>query len=165
MRFTDERRSFVSEATIYRLLKAQDLITSPAYIVIKAANEFRDNTPAPNQLWQTDFTYLKVIGWGWYYLSTVLDDFLRFIVAWKLCATMQVGDVTATLDLALAVSAVRDLDCCGAPSRAASAYGPARSRLTTAMAGCAASQSRTGSQARPGRRSKGAVRNFVCGRP
>jgi hypothetical protein len=26
-------------------------------------------------------------GWGWYYLSTVLDDFSRFIVAWKLCAT------------------------------------------------------------------------------
>ena len=89
MRFTDERRYFVSEASVYRLLKAHDLITSPAYIVIKAADEFRDKTTAPNQLWQTDFTYLKVTGWGWYYLSTVLDDFSRFIVAWKLCATMR----------------------------------------------------------------------------
>ena len=59
----------------------------PAYIVIKAAEEFRDKTTAPNQLWQTDFTYLKITGWGWCYLSTVLDDFSRFIVAWKLCAT------------------------------------------------------------------------------
>ena len=104
MRFTDERRYFVSEATVYRLLKAQDLITSPAYIVVKAADEFRDKTTAPNQLWQTDFTYLKVVGWGWYYLSTVLDDFSRYIVAWKLCTTMQASDVTATLDLALAAA-------------------------------------------------------------
>ena len=87
-------------------MKAHDLIASPAYIVIKAAEEFKDKTTAPNQLWQTDFTYLKVTGWGWgwCYLSTVLDDFSRFIVAWKLCATMKALDVTATLDLALAAS-------------------------------------------------------------
>ena len=102
VRFTDEARYFVSEASVYRLLKAQDLITSPAYILVKAADEFRDKTTAPNQLWQTDFTYLKVTGWGWYYLSSVLDDFSRFIVAWKLCATMRASDVTETLDLALA---------------------------------------------------------------
>ena len=104
VRFTDENKYFVSEASVYRLLKAHDLITSPAYIVIKAASEFKDKTTAPNQLWQTDFTYLKVTGWGWYYLSTVLDDFSRFIVAWKLCATMRAEDVTETLDLALAAA-------------------------------------------------------------
>ena len=102
--FTDEQKYFVSEASVYRLLKAHDLIASPAYIVIKAAVAFKDRTTAPNQLWQTDFTYLKITGWGWYYLSTVLDDFSRFIVAWKLCATMKAQDVTATLDLALAAS-------------------------------------------------------------
>jgi putative transposase len=104
VRFTDAQEYFVSEASVYRLLKAHDLITSPAYIVIKAAEAFKDKTTAPNQLWQTDFTYLKITGWGWYYLSTVLDDFSRFIVAWKLCATMKAKDVTATLDLALAAS-------------------------------------------------------------
>ncbi len=72
--------------------------------MIKAADEFREKTTAPNQLWQTDFTYLKIPGWGWYYLSTVLDDFSRFIVAWKLCATMKAQDVSDTLDLALAKS-------------------------------------------------------------
>ncbi len=101
VRFIDERKYFVSEASVYRLLKAHDLITSPAYVVIKAADEFKDKTTAINQLWQTDFTYLKITGWGWYYLSTVLDDFSRYIVAWKLCATMRADDVTATLDLAL----------------------------------------------------------------
>ena len=77
VRFTDTEGYFVSEASVYRLLKAFDLIASPAYIVVKAADEFKDKTTAPNQLWQTDFTYLKVIGWGWFYLSTVLDDFLH----------------------------------------------------------------------------------------
>jgi transposase InsO family protein len=97
-------RYFVSEASVYRLLKAHDLITSPAFIVIKAADEFKDKTTSINQLWQTDFTYLKVIGWGWFYLSTILDDFSRYIIAWKLCATMKAEDVTDTLQLALAAS-------------------------------------------------------------
>jgi putative transposase len=104
VRFTDTESYFVSEASVYRLLKALDLIASPAYIVVKAADEFRDKTTAPNQLWQTDFTYLKVIGWGWFYLSSVLDDFSRYIIAWKLCTTMRAEDVTATLDLALKAS-------------------------------------------------------------
>jgi putative transposase len=62
VRFTDTEGYFVSEASVYRLLKAHDLIASPAFIVMKAADEFKDKTTAPNQLWQTDFTYLKVIG-------------------------------------------------------------------------------------------------------
>ncbi len=102
--FTDSKSYFVSEPSVYRILKAQDLITSPAFIVIKAADEFKDKTTAPNQLWQTDFTYLKVIGWGWFYLSTILDDYSRYIVAWKLCATMKAKDVTDTLEMALRAS-------------------------------------------------------------
>src|SRR4249920_2846413 len=105
-RFTDTEGYFVSESSVYRLLKAHDLIASPAFIVIKAAGEFKDKTTAPNQLWQTDFTYLKVIGWGWFYLSTVLDDYSRYIIAWKLCTTMKAEDVTTTLDMALDASGV-----------------------------------------------------------
>jgi putative transposase len=71
---------------------------------MKAADEFKDKTTAPNQLWQTDFMYLKVIGWGWFYLSTILDDYSRFIFAWKLCTTMKAADVTATIELALTAS-------------------------------------------------------------
>ena len=104
VRFTDTEKYFVSEASVYRLLKSHDLIASPAYIVIKAANEFKDKTTAPNQMWQTDFTYLKVIGWGWFYLSTILDDYSRYIIGWKLCGTMRAEDVTDTLDIALAAS-------------------------------------------------------------
>jgi len=104
VRFTDQQQYFVSEASVYRLLKSHDLITSPAFIVMKAADEFRDKTTAPNQLWQTDFTYLKIIGWGWFYLSTVLDDYSRYIIAHRFTPTMTTKDVTDTLDLALQAS-------------------------------------------------------------
>src|SRR6266480_1857370 len=115
VRFTDTEGYFVSEASVYRLLKAHDLIASPAFIVVKAADEFKDKTTAPNQLWQTDFTYLKVIGWGWFYLSTVLDDFSRYIVAWKLCTTMKAEDVTATLELALQASGLDQTELADRP--------------------------------------------------
>ena len=101
VRFADQRQYFVSESSVYRLLKAHDLITSPAFILLKAADRFAHPTTAPNQLWQTDFTYLRVIGWGWFYLSTVLDDFSRYILAWKLCTTMTSSDVADTLAMAL----------------------------------------------------------------
>ena len=115
MRFTDAERYFVSEASVYRLLKAHALITSPAFIVMKAADEFKNKTTAPDQLWQTDFTYLKVTGWGWFYLSTVLDDFSRYIVAWKLCTTMKAEDVTDTLELALQASGLDQVNVAHRP--------------------------------------------------
>ena len=107
--FTDQERTYVSEASVYRLLRAEGLITSPAFIVMKAAERFANPTSAINQLWQTDFTYLKVTGWGWYYLSTVLDDFSRYIVAYKLCPTMAAADVTETLNLALQASGLNQV--------------------------------------------------------
>ena len=100
-RYTDQQAYFVSESTVYRLLKAQDLITSPAYILMQAGDTFQHPSKRVNELWQTDFTYFKIIGWGWYYLSTILDDYSRFIVAWRLCTSMSASDVADTLDDAL----------------------------------------------------------------
>ena len=104
IKYTDEKRYFISESSVYRVLKDADLITAPAHVVIRASDEFRDKTTRPNELWQTDFTYLKVIGWGWFYLSTILDDYSRYIISWKLCTTMKARDVTDTLDMALSAS-------------------------------------------------------------
>ena len=104
VRFIDETHYIVSEASAYRLLKAHDLITSPAFVVIKAAEAFHTKTTCANQMWQTDFTDFQIIGWGWVYLSTVLDDFSRYLIAWKLCTTMRAEDVTDTLELALKAS-------------------------------------------------------------
>ena len=99
--FAGQQRYFVSEASVYRLLQARGLITSPAFILLKAAGCFAQPTTAVNELWQTDFTYLRVAGWGWFYLSAVLDDFSRYILAWKLGTTRTAADVTETLRLAL----------------------------------------------------------------
>ncbi len=99
VQFTDTEKYFVSEASVYRILKSYDLITSRPMWWCRR-RRVQDKTTRPNQLWQADFTYLKVIGWGWFYLSTILDDFSRYIIAWKLCTTMKSGDVTDTLDLA-----------------------------------------------------------------
>ncbi len=106
---TDTQDYFISESSVYRILKRFDLITSPHYIVLKAHDRFPHPTRRVNELWQTDFTQLKVQGWGFYYLSTVLDDYSRFILAWKLATGMAHTDVQDTLDAALAFTGVRQV--------------------------------------------------------
>ena len=98
---TDREGYFISESSVYRILKSYDFVTSPAYIVMKASDKFSNPTKTVNELWQTDFTYFKIIGWGWYYLSSVMDDYSRYIISWKLFTTMSADDVTETLDMAL----------------------------------------------------------------
>jgi putative transposase len=67
-----------------------------------ASDKFKNPTTRINEMWQTDFTYFKVIGWGWFFLSTVLDDYSRRILSWKLFTTMNASDVQETLDMAIA---------------------------------------------------------------
>jgi putative transposase len=70
--------------------------------VMSAAEKYQHPTHRVHELWQTDFTYFKIQGWGWYYLSTVLDDFSRYILAWKLTPTISSNDVQDPLLIALA---------------------------------------------------------------
>jgi len=81
VKFTEEKRYFVSESSAYCILKAADLITAPDYVVVKAAEDFKNKTTTINEMWQTGFSYFKIIGWSWYYLSTILDDYSRYIIA------------------------------------------------------------------------------------
>lgn len=101
---TDNYNYYISESSVYRILKANGLITTPSFRIMSASDSFHDKTTAVNQMWQTDFTYFKIFGWGWYYLSTILDDYSRYIVTWKLCSTMKAEDVKDTLDEALFLS-------------------------------------------------------------
>ena len=100
-KITDEQQVFMSESSVYRILKSRGLITAPAHIFLSAADEFTSKTGFVHQMWQTDFTYFKILGWGWYYLSTVLDDYSRYIVHWELCSNMKVDDVKRTVNTAI----------------------------------------------------------------
>ena len=98
---TDNYKYYISESSVYRILKANGLITIPAFRIMSAADSFYDKTTAINQMWQTDFTYFKILGWGWYYLSTILDDYSRYIIHWELCSTMKADDVMQTVERAM----------------------------------------------------------------
>jgi transposase InsO family protein/transposase-like protein len=98
---TDTHEYFISESSVYRILKAHDLITSPRFMVMSAADVFQNPTRRVHELWQTDFTYFRVVGWGWYFLSTVLDDYSRYIISWRLTTSMRASDVMNTLKDAL----------------------------------------------------------------
>lgn len=100
-KLSDERNVFISESSVYRILKANGLITSPAHILLAAGNEFSKKTLFVHEMWQTDFTYFKILGWGWYYLSTILDDYSRYIVHWELCNTMKAENVQSTVQSAI----------------------------------------------------------------
>ena len=104
---TDTRDYFISESTVYRILKAHDLITSPQFLVMSAADSFQNPTHEVHELWQTDFTYFRIVGWGWYFLSTILDDYSRYIICWRLTTTMAASDVTDTLTDALEVTGLK----------------------------------------------------------
>jgi len=99
---TDNEGYFISESSVYRILKSYDLVTSPAFDLVTAKDEFEHKTKRVNEMWQTDFTQFKVVDWGYYYLCTILDDYSRYILAWRLAPTMGSTDVEETLKLALA---------------------------------------------------------------
>jgi putative transposase len=103
---TDTEGWYISESSVYRILKAYDLVTSPSYIVLSAHERFPQPPRRVHELWQTDFTYMKVTGWGWYYLGTVLDDYSRYVIVWKLFTSMSADDVTELLDEAVARTGV-----------------------------------------------------------
>jgi len=81
-KITDTGNTYVSESTVYRILKREGLIKPAEIIGFKAAKEYHRKTQRPNQLWASDCCHLKVIGWGWYYMVTVMDDFSRLILGW-----------------------------------------------------------------------------------
>jgi putative transposase len=121
---TDTEEHFISETSVYRILKSYGLITSPAFDSVKGSDRFKNPTQRVNEMWQPDFTQFKVYGWGWYYLCTVVDDFSRYIIAWRLAPTMAATDVQETLQIALDLTGVEQVQVNHRP-RLLSDNGPA----------------------------------------
>ena len=103
---TDTQKRYISESSVYRILRERGLITAPHHIVLTASDEFKRKTTYVNEMWQTDFSYFRITGWGNYYMGSVLDDYSRFIIAWDLLPNMKANDVRGTIDKAIINSGV-----------------------------------------------------------
>jgi len=114
----------VSESTVFRLLKANDLIKPRVVKTFPAGPEYTVKTTRPNQMWQTDATYLFVRDWGWHYLISVLDDFSRRIMAWRLQSAQDAGAFSEVIEAACEEAGLDEVPECRKP-RLLSDRGPA----------------------------------------
>jgi len=59
-------------------------IRQPPHMKLLAGKEYQRKASGPHQMWATDASYFRVVGRGYYYMVTVMDDYSRSIMAWKL---------------------------------------------------------------------------------
>ena len=104
----DNKGFAVSESTVYRLLRREGLVKRQD-AQLMAAKEYHTKTTRPHQMWATDASYFRVVGWGYYYLVTVLDDYSRFILAWKLQTDMSANSLIEVIQEAVDATGMTDV--------------------------------------------------------
>jgi len=97
---TDNATFAVSESTVYRILRREGLVKRRD-VQLVAGKEYHTKTTRPHQMWATDASYFRVVGWGYYYLVTVMDDYSRFILAWKLQRDMAANSLIEVIQEAV----------------------------------------------------------------
>ena len=105
---TDNGGFAVSESTVYRILRREGLVKRQE-TQLSAANEYHTKTTRPHQMWATDASYFRVVGWGYYYLVTVMDDYSRFILAWKLQKDMSADSLIEVVQEAVDATGMTDV--------------------------------------------------------
>jgi transposase InsO family protein len=105
---TDNADFAVSESTVYRILRREGLVKRPE-VQLVAGKEYHTKTTGPHQMWATDASYFRVVGWGYYYLVTVMDDYSRFILAWKLQRDMAADSLIEVLQEAVDTTGMADV--------------------------------------------------------
>ena len=109
LRIVDSGGIYISESSVYRILKREGLIKPAEIVGFKAGKEYHRKTKRPNELWATDCAHLKVVDWGWYYLVTVMDDYSRFILAWELKSDMAAGSLIDVVQKAVDITGMADV--------------------------------------------------------
>jgi len=105
---TDNAGFAVSESTVYRILRREGLVKRQE-TQLTAAKEYHTKTTRPHQMWATDASYFRVVGWGYYYLVTVMDDYSRFILAWKLQKDMSANSLIDVVQEAVDATGMTDV--------------------------------------------------------
>jgi putative transposase len=105
---TDNASFAVSESTVYRILRREGLVKRQE-TQLTAANEYHTKTTRPHQMWATDASYFRVVGWGYYYLVTVMDDYSRFILAWELQKDMSANSLIEVIQKAVDATGMTDV--------------------------------------------------------
>jgi putative transposase len=105
---TDHEGFAVSESTVYRVLRREGLVKRQETQVM-AADEYHNKTKRPHQMWATDASYFRVVGWGYYYLVTVMDDYSRFILGWKLQRDMSANSLIEVVQEAVDATGMTDV--------------------------------------------------------
>jgi transposase InsO family protein len=105
---TDKKGFAVSESTVYRILRREGLVKRQE-TQLSAANEYHTKTTRPHQMWATDASYFRVVGWGYYYLVTVMDDYSRFILAWKLQKDLSANSLIEVVQEAVDATGMTDV--------------------------------------------------------
>jgi putative transposase len=105
---TDNEGFCVSESTVYRILRREGLVKRQE-VQVSAAKEYHTKTTRPHQMWATDASYFRVAGWGYYYLVTVMDDYSRFILAWKLQKDMSADSLIEVIQKAIDITGMTDV--------------------------------------------------------
>jgi putative transposase len=109
LKLVDTEGWYISESTVFRILKREGLIKPAEIVGFKADKEYQLKTKRPNEMWATDCAHLKVIDWGWYYLVTVMDDYSRFILAWELKNDMATGSLIDVIQKAVDFTGMTDV--------------------------------------------------------
>jgi transposase InsO family protein len=105
---TDNEGFAVSESTVYRILRREGLVKRQE-TQLSAAKEYHTKTTRPHQMWATDASYFRVVGWGYYYLVTVMDDYSRFILGWKLQKDMSANSLIEVVQKAVDATGMTDV--------------------------------------------------------